>query len=807
MLFQTNVKADVIPVGAGAYTTTLPSGVNVPSNQNNQAVSPSTVTGFSKPVVANKWWSSLIWKYFPGNNFSQNLFSYPLASQATARGLELGYANQYYATGYTQQPGGWKSQEYHYTYVHDIIVNVNGMNATNVQVADYSDWSVTANWSNNNRSLQAVITSGSPFVYFTPQGDNVVLTFAGTPTIWSNNNGVLGITVGDRHYGVFAPSGSTWSGTTTLQSSLSGKNYLSVASLPDNTATTLEFYRKHAYAFITNTAVNWTYDEANSVVNTTFNIQTTLKESGNGNLNTTLISLLRHQWLYCTNPLTNYTYTSPRGTLKVFEGNQFITKQTFNGILPSLPLFAKDGVDGYSQAQLYSYVDQVFKQSSTARWNGIATSADTYWYGKAFGKIAQLIKIADQVGHTQARDLFIQETKTRLQNWFRGTGSTLFYYSQTWDTIIGYPASYGSDNNLNDHHFHYGYFIQAAATVAQYDQSWIADANYGGIVKMLIKDVSNWDRNDSQFPFLHYYDVYAGHGWASGPALFASGNNQESSSESINYSSALVMLGGLTNNKTIRDLGIYLYTTEINAIREYWFDVDDQVFPKEFTEPTLGILWGDGGAYANFWGGTVNEVHGINFLPITAASLYLGQYPSYLAKNYAFMQNNGLSLSTWLDIILSMQVLYDSKTALNTFASNINYNPETGESKAHTYHWLHNLNQLGQVNTTITANSPHYAVFTKNGTINRVAFNPTNATRNVTFSDGVTLSVPAFSYRTTGQGGATPPPPPAPPPSSPPPPPPASPPPPPPHLLQTHHQRHHLQQLLRLPATFLFCKM
>ena len=48
----------------------------------------------------------------------------------------------------------------------------------------------------------------------------------------------------------------------------------------------------------------------------------------------------------------------------------------------------------------------------------------------------------------------------------------------------------------------------------------------GAMVETLIKDIANWDRNDSRFPFLRNFDPYEGHSWASGHAGFADGNNQ-----------------------------------------------------------------------------------------------------------------------------------------------------------------------------------------------------------------------------------------------------------------------------------------
>ena len=69
-----------------------------------------------------------------------------------------------------------------------------------------------------------------------------------------------------------------------------------------------------------------------------------------------------------------------------------------------------------------------------------------------------------------------------------------------WGTLIGYPASYGSDVELNDHHFHYGYFIRAAAEVARRDPAWAEDENWGGMVKLLIRDIASTDRDGHAVP-------------------------------------------------------------------------------------------------------------------------------------------------------------------------------------------------------------------------------------------------------------------------------------------------------------------
>ena len=151
---------------------------------------------------------------------------------------------------------------------------------------------------------------------------------------------------------------------------------------------------------------------------------------------------------------------------------------------------------------------------------------------------------------------------------------------------------------------------------------------------MLIRDANNWSRDDELLPFLRSFDIYAGHSWAAGHGDFAEGNNQESSSESMNFASATILWGEVTGQTEIRDLGIFLYATETIAVEQYWFDIDNEVFPEDYPHNAIGMVWGSKGVHATWFGGAPEFVRGINILPITSGSLYLGRYPEYVSANY-----------------------------------------------------------------------------------------------------------------------------------------------------------------------------
>jgi hypothetical protein len=130
------------------------------------------------------------------------------------------------------------------------------------------------------------------------------------------------VTVAGRHYGIFAPTGSAWGGIGTITSALNGKDYLSVAVLPDVTAETMAFYRKYAFSFVKKTHAILNYQEATARMITTWSAETDVKE---GTENGTLFALFRHQWLDAGSPLTPYAYKSVRGEMKVAAGPSFQT--------------------------------------------------------------------------------------------------------------------------------------------------------------------------------------------------------------------------------------------------------------------------------------------------------------------------------------------------------------------------------------------------------------------------------------------------------------------------------------------------
>jgi endoglucanase Acf2 len=729
--FSQTAFSQITQVGSGSYTNTFPGTDSAGRNGYPSGAPQLSGNALGKPVPTNDWWSKLV-----KEDHADNLFNYPMTLKTTNTGLIVTYI-----------PWGVIGDS------RPIEVGLTGLNTTKTMVSDYSDWTVTMNWKDNNHELKTTAGIGMPFLYFEKDADDVVeiKVNSGNTTILNELLIVENATSG-ADFVFYAPVGSTWSQSgTTFTSTLNGKNYWSMAMLPQNTSnaiTVAQDYKKYAYVFPTNTITSWSYTEATSKVTSTFKITTDVKE---GTETEMLLGLLPHQWnnlkSNSAQPNVN-TYSSARGQLKTLEGNTFTVEHTFKGILPTLPNLVNYST-GFDPSDLDAKIAQIEN-------DGLADWTDSYNEGQVMNRLIQTARIADQMGNIVARDKMIATIKERLEDWLgyqSGEVAFLFYYNANWSTLLGYPAGHGQDNNINDHHFHWGYFIHAAAFMEQFEPGWANQ--WGEMINLLVRDAASSDRNDATFPFLRNFSPYAGHSWANGFATFPQGNDQESTSESMQFASSLIHWGSITNNIEIRDLGIYIYTTEQTAIEEYWFDMYERNFQSNQQYSLVSRVWGNSYDNGTFWTTDIAASYGIEMYPIHAGSLYLGHNTTYVENLWGeITQNTGIignqvNPNLWHDTYWKYLSFIDPQAAIDLYDAYPDRELKFGVSDAQTYHWLHAMNALGKVDTTITSDHPIAAVFKKDGEITYVGHNYSNAPITINFSNGYTLHVPANKMATS----------------------------------------------------------
>jgi len=728
------MNAQFVSVGNGSYRTTFP-GTDVAGRNAYPSGTPFlSGNAVGKPVPTSDWWSALV-----KNGTASNLFNYPYTMKTTNNGLVVSYI-----------PWGVIDD------LNPFLVGVTGMTVSNTTVSDYSDWTVTMDWNDGTHQFQATSGVGMPFLYFTKKATDVAQVTVNSGTVVVSNEMLICTNVKNgADFAVYAPTGSTWTQNGAVYTStLNGKNYWSMAFIPltaSNVTTVANEYKKYAYVFPVKTTATYSFNESTSVVRTDFTVQTDVKEGTETNM---LLGLLPHQWAHLASdsPVPDkYSYATVRGEMKTMAGNSFSVENTFHGILPTLP-YVDNYSAGFSPTALTGKIAEL-ENSTMATWT------DSYNEGQVFNQLMQTARAANEMGDTIARNKILTTIKTRLENWFKaenGEVAFLFYYNSTWSSLIGYPAGYGQDNGLNDKQFHWGYFIQAAAFVAQFSPGWTAQ--FGGMVNMLVRDAAASDRNDTMFPYLRNFSPYNGHSWVDGFANNPQGNNQESSSESMNFNASLINWGQITGDKTVRDLGIYLYTTEQSAIEEYYMDTHHRNFPSSQKYSLVSRIWGNSFDNGTFWTADIAASYGIEMYPIQGGSMYLGLDTVYVKRLWnEIVANTGISSNQvnpnlWHDEMWKYLAFINPAKAIEMYNSFPNRELKFGISDAQTYHWLHAMNTLGTLDASITADNPIAAVFVKNGIHHYVAQNYMNAPITVTFSDGYKLTVPAGKLETSMDG-------------------------------------------------------
>lgn len=731
-LIGTALISQTTQVGSASYTTTFP-GVDEAGRNGFPSGTPQlSGNALGKPVPTNDWWSALL-----NTDHVSNLFNYPMALKTTSAGLVVSYIPW----------GVYDDQE-------PIVIGVTGLNASRATVSDYSDWTVTLDFDDGEHQLEATSGIAMPFLYFNKASeDEAKITInLGDVTVTDEMIVVTDARNG-ADFAIYAPTGSTWTQEgNTYTSDLNGENYWSMAMIPldaEDVSAVAESYKAYAYIFPGNTTTSWNYDSNTGTVRTDFNVTPDVKE---GTASDILMGLLPHQWghLAADSPQPQgRSYSSVRGEIKTLAGNTFSVENTFYGILPTMP-YLSNYSEGYSPAEMD-------RKISALENEGLATWTDSYNEGQVMNRLIQTARIADQTGDVEARDKMIATIKERLEDWLTYEASEvafLFYYNSDWSAMLGYPAGHGQDSNINDHHFHWGYFIHAAAFMEQFEPGW-AD-KWGEMINHLVRDAASPNRNDELFPFLRNFSPYAGHSWANGFASFPQGNDQESTSESMQFHSSLIHWGSITGNDEIRDLGIYLYTTEQSAIEEYWFDMNDRVFRDDQQFGMVSRVWGNSYDNGTFWTSDITASYVIEMYPIHGGSLYLGQNQEYVSqiwvelKQYTgILNNDDDNPNLWHDVIWKYLSFVDPEEAIELYNANQDRIQKFGVSDAQTYQWLHAINAMGQVDTSKTADYPIAAAFTKDGETTYVTHNYGDTPITVSFSDGYQLAVPARSMATS----------------------------------------------------------
>ena len=740
----------LVEVGAGSYTLEVPDGLNPPQREVWMGENAA-----GRPRPTNRWWSSLMWQ-----PFSESHYPHPLAVKAEPTGLRVHdpgpsiHAVEVAIFGYMPQDR-----------MEDVVIGLatgDDLEAHEFERADATplgDWFVRADFSGGGAGLATTYGMGSPLVWAEADGGEVLLQFVSEPREVVDHDHGTALVVNGRRYGLYPlgegqwqraalDDGRGWSWRWRLAAADDERGRttgIAVALLPDDRDETFELFARAAAMKVVGSRVWWSVDHAAGEVRTVFLTDAEPFGPDKDTAGVTLLALYPHQWLHLDSDdedaMTGWEYPTVRGPMKVIEAAGFDLVMPLPGLLPVLPALppGSEHAGGVARA----LAEAAGEQPDPRR--------DTYWLGKQLGRWATLAGMAAEAGEAEAEEVFVRRMRMAVEGFLDASDpqSGVFHYDADWGALIGHPSSFGSDAELNDHHFHYGYMIRAAAELARRDPEWAEPERFGGMVELLIRDVVSPFGDDPLFPFLRCFEPYAGHGWASGHARFADGNNQESSSEAMHCWAGIALWGAATGDHQLRDLGLWLHASELQAIECYWFDVEQRFHHPDYPSPVVTMVWGGKGANGTWFSGEPEMIHGINWLPFHPGSLYLGRHPEYVERNYGDLlrRRGSEEWQAWGDLVWMYRALADPADARRQVEAAGGWDRagiETGNSRAQLRHWVATMERFGRINREVRCDHGFFAVWDHaDGTRTHVAWNPDpDQVLRVTFSDGVVLECP-----------------------------------------------------------------
>ena len=722
------------------------------SAENRPAAAPLRTEAMrARAAPTNQWYSNLI---YPGP--AEPVFAHPLTVRALPQGLEVALPTL------TAVPTERRDTEIRAVHRDALLVSAASFETDTPRLADARDWSIEIAWAAGSEQMRATIAHGSPYAQFTLTrgGYRVKLPPAATAVAPGQTPHVLRVNTKTGSYAAFAPTGATWAQTgpdTWRVEPPSGRSYLAVAALPDGSEVSFTLLQRHAYAFLRDTRVDWRYDANASSVTTRFTATT---EAMEGEERRPLLGLYPHHWFRnaSLDGRLGPGYRTLRGQIRLLASDTFSTEVKYHGFVPRWP-----GLPDEASPKVALLRDLMKTDVRNARRMMLEIGKGSYWQGKGLQRILKLADVVEAQGDLKGRDELLELLRRRMQTWFSGEDrKTYFVLDKDMGTVLAHPEEYFSIEQMNDHHFHYGYWIRSAAEVALRDPAWAGADRWGPIIDLLIADIATTKRGSADFPFLRHFDAYEGHSWASGNAMGGWGNNQESSSEAVNAWAGLILWGELRGDTALRDLGIWLYATEVEAIQHYWFDIHRLVLPDEYKSAEVSMLFGGKIAHNTWWTDEPRQIKGINLLPITTASTYLARDPAFVRRSLATLEPETRVYASrgkvakpadiWQDVFAKYLALVDPAAALESWDRWGSF--ELGDTRSHALHWMLTLQHWGTPDFTVTADTPLYTVLRRpDGRRTYMAYNAGRKPLTVRFSNGVELKVEPFELRTHHDDG------------------------------------------------------
>lgn len=741
-----------VSVGSGSYAPAPPAykartdehaGFNASRMLTRQIFAVETdAEGNPRPIPTNDWWTDLL-----NNRFSGAMWSYPAMIKTSAQGVDICYPTQWNENGTEVKPDS------------RIRVGAKDFTAADATAYDWHDWDVEIMMASaKGRShMLATLVHGNPFTLVEFSDATPELAFSQAPELVARDAEGLVLRIGNDIYGIWHSSEAEVELAPDMLR-INGTDWVSVGLLPS--AEAFDEYGAYAATAVRSTTVSWEYDERTSTLTTNWDVRAENLRDSSADA-PVMQGFLPHAYKHMTGatlPFDGTEYLTPRGQMKMARSDRghYSYAYRFGGMLPCYAAPDSSHDPGYDHEVMRKLMSRYAAEGGFG--------ADTYWGGKGLTQMALNMTFARQTGEEEIYTRSKAALRAALEDWLTytpGEETRFFSYYPRWGGMLGFDVSYDSDA-FNDHHFHYGYFIYAAALLCMEDPDFAA--GYGEILRMIAKDYANYDRHDTRFPFLRTLDPWAGHSYAGGLGDHGNdnGNGQESSSEAMQGWGGVYMLGVALGDKDMRDAGIFGWLTESHATAEYWFD-RDHIHPDRtgnydyslYTAPYNTNITSKGIGWWTWFSGDPLWMHSIQWMPVSPCLNYLSDDLDFVKWDYETMigstsyrwfedskEGGPLAEQSVGNVVLCYMERYDPKGAAKIFDEALagNFGIARSVDTGHiSYYVIHNHLTYGEREKDVTADIPTANCFRRDdGSLTYIVYNPDAAERTVTFSrDGV----------------------------------------------------------------------
>ncbi|KAF1812786.1 endo-1,3-beta-glucanase Engl1 [Eremomyces bilateralis CBS 781.70] len=304
-----------------------------------------------------------------------------------------------------------------------------------------------------------------------------------------------------------------------------------------------------------------------------------------------------------------------------------------------------------------------------------------YYSGKALAKFASILYAESTVVRTGSASIVppgLDNLKSAFARFVENRQKHPLAYDTVWKGVVS-TASYGSgdlghdfgNTGYNDHHFHYGYHIFAAAVIGYLDKDWLSQGTNKAWVNALVRDFDNPSEGDRFFPVSRAMDWYHGHSWAKGLFESADGKDQESTSEDAFASYAVKMWARVVGDANMEARANLQLAVKARSMRAYFLmDEKNTNQPKEFIgNRVTGILFENKVDHTTYFGSNVEYIHGIHMIPVSPVSAYVRTKAFTKLEWDQFFNDDmlGNMKSGWRGILEANRAIFDPQKAFDFF--------------------------------------------------------------------------------------------------------------------------------------------